>query len=126
VIGILLLYPLLGLLLGGFSGLIHAPNQAMALADIGAGEGRGTAAGFFQLSQRLASSVGMSWGIGLFLGAKAHGGLLAARQAFGEALILILGLLGGALAAALGDWMRRRRLHAAIRVGALGSATRLE
>jgi hypothetical protein len=99
----------------------------MALADIGAGEGRGTAAGFFQLSQRLASSVGMSWGIGLFLGgAKAHGGLLAARQAFGEALILILGLLGGALAAALGDWMRRRRLRTAIRVGALGGATGLE
>jgi hypothetical protein len=127
VIGILLLYPLIGLLLGASGGLIHAPNQAMALAEIGAGEGRGTAAGFFQLSQRLASSVGMSWGIGLFLGgAKAQGGLLAWRQAFGEALILILGLLGGALAAALGDWLRRRRQSRAIRVGALGNATGLE
>lgn len=125
-IGILLLYPLLGLLLGAFGGLIHAPNQAMALAEVGAGEGRGTAAGFFQLSQRLASSVGMSWGIGLFLnGAKANGGLLAWREAFGEALILVLGLLGGALAAALGDWMRRRRMRA-VRVGVLGNATGLD
>ncbi|WP_321839127.1 MFS transporter [Paraburkholderia bannensis] len=124
--GILLLYPLLGLLLGASGGLIHAPNQAMALAEVGAGEGRGTAAGFFQLSQRLASSIGMSWGIGLFLdGAKAHGGLLAWRHAFAEALVLILGLLGAALAAALGDWIRRRRIHA-MRVGALGGATGLD
>ncbi|HEV3428636.1 MAG TPA: MFS transporter [Paraburkholderia sp.] len=126
VAGILLLYPLPGLLLGAFGGLIHAPNQAMTLTELPAGEGRGTAAGFFQLSQRLASSVGMSWGIGLFLGAaKANGGLPAWRHAFGEALLLILALLGCALAAALGDGIRRRRTGA-VRVGALGNATGLD
>ncbi len=111
VAGIGLLYPLLGLVLGALGGLIHAPNQAMTLAEAGAGEGRGTAAGFFQLSQRLASSVGMSWGVGLFAGAAgAHSGLLAWRHAFAEALVLVLGLLSAALVAALSDGIRRRRV----------------
>jgi MFS family permease len=109
VSGILLAYPAIGLLQGVTSGLIHAPNQVMTLAEAGEGEGRGLAAGFLQLSQRLACSIGMSLGAGIFLARLTQGaGLAAYRSAFIAALALVLVLSSGALLAALADMLRRR------------------
>ncbi|MBN3788392.1 MFS transporter [Burkholderia sp. Ac-20353] len=109
---IVLSYPVIGLLQGLAGGLIHAPNQAMTLAEIGQDEGRGLAAGFLQLSQRLACSIGMSWGIGVFLAkASSSATLDAYREAFADVLMLVLPLVGGALAAACIDWIRRRARH---------------
>jgi MFS family permease len=91
------------------SGLIHAPNQVMTLAEASDKEGRGVAAGFFQLSQRLACSIGMSWGAVIFLLKLNGGGSLAAyRSAFVAALALVLLLCSGALLAAVTDACRRR------------------
>lgn len=110
-------WPLLGLLQGLASGLIYAPNQAMTLAEA-AGEGRGLAAGYFQLSQRLACAIGMSWGTGIFLlYASRQGGLDAYRTAFCHALMLVLLLSGGALAAAGADWARRRAARSELQSG---------
>jgi len=107
--GILYVYPAIGLLQGVASGLIHAPNQVMTLAEAGEGEGRGLAAGFLQLSQRLACSIGMSLGAGIFLVRLTSGASLEAyRSAFVAALGLVLALTGGALLAALADMFRRR------------------
>ncbi|MCW3656640.1 MFS transporter [Burkholderia cenocepacia] len=106
---IVLTYPAIVLLQGVASGLIHAPNQAMTLAQIGQDEGRGLAAGFLQLSQRLACSIGMSWGTGVFLvRASASAGSAAYRDAFVEVLMPILLLVAGAFAAACVDWASRR------------------
>ncbi|MFM0305648.1 MFS transporter [Paraburkholderia sediminicola] len=106
---ILLAYPAIGLLQGLASGLIHAPNQVMTLAEAGEGAGRGLAAGFLQLSQRLACSIGMSWGAGIFLTTVTRGaGLAAYRSAFVDALALVLALSVGALLAALADTLRRQ------------------
>jgi MFS family permease len=111
------IWPLLGLLQGLASGLIHAPNQAMTLAEA-AGQGRGLAAGYFQLSQRLACAIGMSWGTGVFLlYASRPGGLDAYRAAFCHALVLVLLLSGSALAAASADWARRRATRSALQSG---------
>ena len=109
VAGILFAYPVIGLLQGVTGGLIHAPNQVMTLAEAGEGEGRGLAAGFLQLSQRLACSIGMSWGAGIFLVKLSSGASVASyRSAFVAALILVFALTGGALLAALADTLRRR------------------
>lgn len=109
VSAILFVYPAIGLLQGVTSGLIHAPNQVMTLAEASEKAGRGLAAGFLQLSQRLACSIGMSWGAGIFL-LKLSGGGSAAdyRCAFVAALRLVLVLCSGALLAALADAYRRR------------------
>ncbi|MCA8110973.1 hypothetical protein LGM76_06955 [Burkholderia cepacia] len=97
------------MLQGVAGGLIHAPNQAMTLAQIGQDEGRGLAAGFLQLSQRLACSIGMSWGTGVFLvQASSSAGLAAYRDAFVEVLMPISLLIAGAFAAACTDWASRR------------------
>ncbi|CAN0620854.1 MFS transporter [Burkholderia multivorans] len=109
VSGILIAYPAIGLLQGAASGLIHAPNQAMTLADAGAGEGRGVAAGFLQLSQRLACAIGLSWGAGIFFARLAPGASLDAyRAAFGASVALVGALSCGALLAAIADARRRR------------------
>jgi MFS family permease len=109
--GIVLVYPMLGVLQGVMSGVIHAPNQALAFAEIGHGEGRGLAAGFFQLTQRLACSVGMSWGTGVFFVRLSHQrGLDAYRDAYVHALGLVLLLSCVSLVAAWTDWERRRRI----------------
>jgi MFS family permease len=108
---VLFTYPLLGLLQGAASGLIHAPNQAMSLAETG--EGRGVAAGFYQLSQRLASAVAMSWGSGLFLGAVAHAGSTSSRMGFAWALGLVLVFSGIATLASVADLLRRLRVSRA-------------
>lgn len=105
---IVLIWPLLGLLQGLATGLMYAPNQALTLAAAGDDEGRGVAAGFLQLSQRLAGSIGMAWGTGLFLsGLSPVAGLQAHRAAFGSALVLVLALAATALLAALADSVRR-------------------
>ncbi|POM13872.1 hypothetical protein CSX04_08421 [Burkholderia cepacia] len=81
----------------------------MTLAEIGQDEGRGLAAGFLQLSQRLACSIGMSWGTGVFLvQASSSAGLTAYRAAFVEVLMPILLLVAGAFVAACADWTSRR------------------
>ncbi|MBR8230234.1 MFS transporter [Burkholderia vietnamiensis] len=106
---IVLAYPAIVLLQGVAGGLIHAPNQAMTLAQIGQDDGRGLAAGFLQLSQRLACSIGMSWGTGVFLvQASSSAGLAAYRDAFVEVLMPILALVAGAFVAACADWTSRR------------------
>ncbi|WP_269505899.1 MFS transporter [Burkholderia sp. IMCC1007] len=106
---VVLTYPAIVLLQGFASGLIHAPNQAMTLAQIGQDEGRGLAAGFLQLSQRLACSIGMSWGTGVFLmQASSSAGVVAYRDAFAEVLMPILLLVAAAFAAACADWISRR------------------
>jgi MFS family permease len=108
---IVLSYPVLGLLQGLCGGLIYAPNQAMTLAEARPGTGRGLAAGFFQLSQRLACSIGLAWGTGVFLERAArHSGLGNYRAAFGDGLSLVLCLSCVSLAAACADWLRRRKL----------------
>lgn len=110
---ILLCGPLIGLLQGGASGLIHAPNQAMSLAEASDAEGRGLAAAFFQLSQRLACAVAISWGSGLFLMRAVPGaGLAVYRSAFALALVLVLALAGYAILAVIVDTVRRRRIAA--------------
>ncbi|RQR71667.1 MULTISPECIES: MFS transporter [unclassified Burkholderia] len=107
-------YPAIVLLQGFASGLIHAPNQAMTLAEIGQDQGRGLAAGFLQLSQRLACSIGMSWGTGVFLvQASSSAGLAAYRDAFVEVSVPILLLVAGAFAAACADWTIRHARDAA-------------
>ncbi|WP_175671120.1 MFS transporter [Burkholderia ambifaria] len=109
---LVLSYPAIVMLQGVASGLIHAPNQAMTLAEIGQAEGRGLAAGFLQLSQRLACSIGMSWGTGVFLmQASSSTGLEAYRDAFVEVLMPILLLVASAIAAACADWASRRARH---------------
>jgi MFS family permease len=106
---VLLAYPLIGLLQGAASGLSHAPNQTLSLAAAQT-EGRGVAAGFYQLSQRLASAVSISWGSGLFLGgATAGAALVDYRDGFAAALGLILALSTMALLASIADTLRRRR-----------------
>jgi MFS family permease len=107
--GIRLAYAAIGLLQGLVSGLIHAPNQAMTLASIDEREGRGVAAGFLQLSQRLACAVGMSVGAGIFFARLPQGASLDAyRGAFIAAIGLVVALSCCALLAALADMLRRR------------------
>ncbi|MEX3845452.1 MFS transporter [Paraburkholderia sp. BR10882] len=106
---IFIAYPLLGLLQGAASGLVHAPNQAMSLAVTGEGEGRGVAAGFYQLSQRLASAVAMSWGSGILIGAAARTGTTSSRMGLAGALGLALAFSAGAGLASVADLLRRRR-----------------
>lgn len=104
---VLTVHALGGLVQGLASGLIHAPNQALTLAEADAGENRGVAAGFLQLSQRLACAVGMSAGAGLFL---RHG---PPRDAYATALLLVMALTAAALLAAGADALRRRQLRLA-------------
>lgn len=107
---VLLVYPFIGLLQGGASGLIHAPNQALSLAEAAEGEGRGVAAGFYQLTQRLASAVSISWGSGLLLGSATVGAALADyRGGLVAALELVLALTGTAWLASVADMLRRSR-----------------
>lgn len=106
---IVLTYPAIVLLQGVAGGQIHPPNQAPTLARIGQDEGRGLAAGFLQLSQRLACSIGMSWGTGVLLvQASSSAGLAAYRDVFVEVLMPILVLVAGAFVAACADWTSRR------------------
>ena len=108
--GIVAAFAVTGAVQGVLGGLVQAPNQALTLDSLSGDDGRGVAAGFLQLVQRLMSAIGVAVGTGIFLTvAGASPGLADYRHGYAAAALLAVGFSAAAGAAAIADTLRRRR-----------------
>ncbi|GAA1247139.1 MFS transporter [Pseudonocardia aurantiaca] len=90
------------LLTGAAGGLITSPNQALTLAHAPPGA-NGLAAGFFQVSQRIASTLCLAAAGGVFVAVAAPGDLATYRLGFSVGILLSAVLALVALVASLLD-----------------------
>jgi MFS family permease len=90
------------LLTGAAGGLITSPNQALALAHAPPGA-NGLAAGFFQVSQRIASTLCLAAAGGVFVAVAVPGDLATYRLGFSVGILLSAVLALVALVASLVD-----------------------
>jgi EmrB/QacA subfamily drug resistance transporter len=96
------------LLLAGLgSGLVITPNQNLTLAEVPVARA-GSAAGMLQTGQRIGSAIGIAVVGSLFFAVLADTGNGWSR-AFRDALLLLMGFIALALAAALTDGLASRR-----------------
>jgi len=93
-----------GFFTGLGSGSVISPNQTLTLASVPPRIG-GVASGVVQVSQRVATAVGMSIVLSGFF---ANYAPLGARGAAAKTLIASMAMIGVALVVAIIDWYRRR------------------
>jgi len=88
------------LLMGIAHGASEAPNRALTFASVAPSES-GLAAGFLQLSQRLAATITIAAATGIFLSAQPGG--KSGAKAIAIALALTAVLLSASLAASIAE-----------------------